>query len=134
MPLGHGLAGLNLILHILKSYKLIIQFIPETKIKNLNWGSSLTTDIFKLANSKNSWEREMWSERASALRPCLLEFLIESAKVSLPFHSFFFNIILLIYFCVYIIVDGMKILEVSPIVKYTALSFFADRFYPRLSR
>ncbi|KAM6546741.1 hypothetical protein CsatB_027477 [Cannabis sativa] len=47
----------------------------------------------------------MWKERALALRPCLLEFLIESAQL----------------------------LEVSPIVKYTALSFFADRFYPRFS-
>ncbi|XP_062109812.1 cyclin-J18 isoform X1 [Humulus lupulus] len=48
----------------------------------------------------------MWSESALALRPWLLEFLIESAQL----------------------------LEVSPIVKYTALSFFADRFYPRFSR
>ncbi|PON31911.1 Cyclin [Parasponia andersonii] len=47
----------------------------------------------------------MRSERAWGLRPCLLEFLIESAQV----------------------------LEVSPTVKYTALSLFADRFYPRFS-
>ncbi|KAL5553335.1 hypothetical protein UlMin_040736 [Ulmus minor] len=48
----------------------------------------------------------MRNERASALRSFLLEFLIQSA------HQ----------------------LEVSPIIKYSALSFFADRFYPSLSR
>ncbi|KAF3432051.1 hypothetical protein FNV43_RR26790 [Rhamnella rubrinervis] len=48
----------------------------------------------------------MRSESAWALRTSLLEFLIESAEK----------------------------LQVTPIVKYTALSFFADRFYPCLSR
>ncbi|GMN38324.1 hypothetical protein TIFTF001_007561 [Ficus carica] len=48
----------------------------------------------------------MRNEQTSDLRPFLLGFLIESAHL----------------------------LEVSLIVKYTALSFFADRFFPLLSR
>lgn len=80
-----------------------------------------------------SWKSNMRKGLCWCARTQLVNFLIQSAQViNHHFYCFIFNKLIsgLIYITLILIYKQQ--LEVPPIVKYSALSLFAQRFYPIL--